>query len=170
MGSEMCIRDRPPSALASSLSSAQNRIWFRYADAAASSLELKFPLTIIDDTTPPNVQLSTLSTRDTIVWTTNEFAACDFEYGLSRNNLNQRIDNDRFRESHSADITGISPGQVFYYRISCTDLSNNSSTSSIIEVGVAPTPVPTQTPSPTSTPDPGSGSSDPFIFLPIVVR
>ena len=162
----------PPSSFQSNLATMTDRVFFRSADGSRSEISLAFPLTIIKDTVSPQLALAPGSTRDRLVWTTNEFAECVFKYGLSSGSLTQTVQKSGFYTTHTADITGIPADRVYFYQLTCTDISGNSASSAVIEVDVAPsTPEPTATPTPgpTATPDPVT-NTDQFVYLPYVTR
>ena len=86
------------------------------------------------DVTPPVITniiatSSTDGTSATITWTTNENANSRVDYGTSSGALAQNVSNATLVTTHSLQLTGLTPGTTYYYRVTSVDAANNSATS-----------------------------------------
>ncbi len=89
--------------------------------------------TVIIDSTPPVVSginvIAVNTTTASITWSTNENTDSYIEYGVSTSyGANSAMSSSAI--SHSASLTGLTPGTTYHYRIVSTDLATNQSTSS----------------------------------------
>jgi hypothetical protein len=73
-------------------------------------------------------------------WTTDESANSVLNYGTVSNNLNLNSNTTALVLNHSLFISGLTPGTIYYYQISSTDCSNNTTTQTIANFTV-PAPV-----------------------------
>ena len=101
------------------------------------------------DTTPPVITGVTASpvangTSATITWTTNEGATSRVDYGTSADALNQNVNNATLVTSHSVNLTGLTPGTTYHFRVRSTDAATNEGTS----------PPPSEPPTTFTTPTP----------------
>ncbi len=86
-----------------------------------------------EDNTPPiitnvNAQPSADGTSVTITWQTNEPANSSVNYGTNAGTLNNQHADANAVTSHSITLTGLTPGTVYYYRVSSSDGSINTAT------------------------------------------
>jgi hypothetical protein len=95
---------------------------------AASSLDRYFDLSIEGVTTPcgvtltrqPYLQLST-PTSMTVRWRTNAAIIGRVKYGTSMGGLTQFVDDSAPTTEHVITLTGLTPNQLYYYSVGCTD-------------------------------------------------
>lgn len=85
------------------------------------------------DTTPPVIsgvmQASVMPTTASFVWSTDELATSTFKYGTTES-YGQTASLDASQTTmHTATITGLTPATLYYYCITATDSSNNTSSS-----------------------------------------
>lgn len=85
------------------------------------------------DTTPPtisNIQASNIiQTSAKITWTTDEPATSQVEYGKTTSYGNQTPLDSALVTSHSVDLSGLSPGTTYHYRVKSKDAAGNSAVS-----------------------------------------
>lgn len=121
-----------PPALQTRLNSVADRLAFQYPDRNRR-VALNYPATLIGDTTPPAIVTtpgnSWNGTTATITWTTDEFTTYLLRYGTSPGNYPSQVSSDVFRKDQWAVLTGLSPTETYYYKITSTDLSGNQATS-----------------------------------------
>ncbi len=83
----------------------------------------------IDDTTGPTIYNygETNKTLDSavITWSTTEPANERVDYGLSCTNLNDYERNTLYSKEHAVELTGLSSGTTYYYKITSCDYQNN---------------------------------------------
>ncbi|MFZ4769751.1 MAG: LamG-like jellyroll fold domain-containing protein, partial [Ferruginibacter sp.] len=94
-------------------------------DEAAFSFSLKgtgvaAPLVISNIVTTPNA-----NGNSTITWTTDIPSTSVVDYGTISNNLNQNTNNASLVTSHSIQISGLTMGTTYYFRVSSADAGNN---------------------------------------------
>jgi len=70
-------------------------------------------------------------TSATITWTTNELTKGTVYYGTSDADLSQEASEDGFKESHSQEITSLTPATTYFYKITVVD-SDDAATESDI--------------------------------------
>ncbi|MCW5920770.1 MAG: DUF4082 domain-containing protein [Saprospiraceae bacterium] len=85
------------------------------------------------DVTPPEITSVTATpnangTEATVTWNTNESANSLVQYGTNPNNLNMSGSNAAPTLSHSILLTGLTPGTLYYYRVTSEDGVGNSAT------------------------------------------
>lgn len=85
------------------------------------------------DTTAPTISGITLSsvtgTGATISWTTNENADTQVFYGLTSGYGSQTTLNTTLGTSHTASISGLSPGTAYHYQVRSKDAAGNTASS-----------------------------------------
>jgi hypothetical protein len=85
------------------------------------------------DTAPPtisNILISAGDIRATVTWSTDENADSLVEYGLSTTYGSQVADG-ALTQSHTVNLTGLTPLTRYYYRITSRDSSGNSSNTGV---------------------------------------
>lgn len=85
------------------------------------------------DTTPPtisNILISAGDIRATVTWNTDENADSLVEYGLSTTYGSQVADGT-LTQSHTVNLTGLTPLTRYYYRITSRDSSGNSANTGV---------------------------------------
>jgi hypothetical protein len=85
------------------------------------------------DTTAPTISSVASSnvtgTTATITWTTNETSDSQVEYGTTTSYGNQTTLNASLVSSHSQNLSGLSPGTTYNYRVKSSDAAGNLATS-----------------------------------------
>jgi hypothetical protein len=85
------------------------------------------------DTTPPAISAvsatANLNGSATVTWTTNEASDSRVDYGTDPANLGQNVSNPAPVTSHSVQLTGLTPGATYHYRVRSADAAGNASTS-----------------------------------------
>lgn len=95
-----------------------------------SSAPLSFTTTAAD-TTPPVISAVTATpgnTTATVVWTTNEGSNSRIDYGTTAASLSSTATDASFVTSHSLNLTGLTAGVTYYYRVISVDSAGNSTT------------------------------------------
>lgn len=115
------------------------------------------------DTTAPSIQnvvSNQISTQGAHVeWTTDELSTSTLEYGTTTAYGNSRV-STAFATSHSYDLSGLTTGTTYYYRVSSTDAAGNTQSLSGYTFTTASGDQP-QNPTETPTPAP---SNSPLVF------
>jgi hypothetical protein len=84
------------------------------------------------DLTPPvitAVAATPGTTSATITWTTNEAADTTVRYGTVATSLTQSVTDAAMVSSHSITLTGLTPGQTYFYTVHSKDAAGNTATS-----------------------------------------
>ena len=63
-----------------------------------------------------------------ITWTTDKYSHSRVEYGTDPTTLGTSISNPTLVTSHAISLTGLTIGATYYFRVTSTDFSNNSTT------------------------------------------
>jgi hypothetical protein len=132
------------------------------------------PVTI---TGGPSATVGGNGTTATIAWTTNVGTTTEVDYGTDPNQLASTVQVPGLVTSHSALLERLTPGTVYYYRVSGSDSAGNFVSSVVLSFQTSgapvstptptpapgqptptPTPSPTRTPTPTPTPTPPSNA------------
>lgn len=127
------LRDYPitpvPETLQTLLEQVEARIVVEYANANRY-YSLTYPSALIGDTVAP--QVSNIVTTPSgagnveISWTTDEYTISMIEYGTQSGVYTETVTDDWFRKEHQITLTGLTTGEVYYYRIYNSDRSGNS--------------------------------------------
>jgi hypothetical protein len=121
----------PPisSTLTSLMAQVGDRFVMQYADANRF-YNLAYPIAMIGDTTPPQITApptaSSSGSSATLSWMTDEFASTVLEYGAETGVYTQTISDNLYYKLHEFTLTGLTPGQRYYYRMQHTDRSGNT--------------------------------------------
>jgi hypothetical protein len=106
-------------------------------DAAGNlsvSADRTFTTAAAPDTTPPTISsiaASGITTSGaTVTWTTNEASNTQVEYGLTTSYGSQTTLNTSMVTSHSAQLSGLSAGTLYHYRVKSRDAAGNLRVSS----------------------------------------
>ena len=103
-------------------------IAYAFFDATAGNYTAGYPV----DNNPPVITaiIATPHTNGTatISWTTDENANSSVSFGLSAGNLNLSATDGAMVTSHSLLLTGLIPGNIYYFRVQSADGANNSTT------------------------------------------
>src|SRR5215207_6508116 len=79
----------------------------------------------IADTTPPSITgidaTSVSSTSASIVWTTNEPADAQVDYGLTASYGSSSTLNTNLQSNHLVQLTGLAPNTTYHYRVKSKD-------------------------------------------------
>ena len=85
------------------------------------------------DTTPPTISSvsATANTNGTatVSWTTNEASNTRVDYGTAPDNLNLNASDAAMVTSHSIQLTGLTPGATYHYRVRSADAAGNAAQS-----------------------------------------
>jgi hypothetical protein len=65
----------------------------------------------------------------TVSWSTNEASTSRVDYGATAASLSQNVSDATRVSAHSMQITGLTPGATYYFRVSSADAAGNSATS-----------------------------------------
>jgi hypothetical protein len=105
-------------------------------DAAGNlgvSADQTFTTATVTDTTPPTISgiaTSGVTTSSaTVTWTTNEASNTQVEYGLTTSYGSQTTLNTSLVTSHSAQLSGLTAGTLYHYRVKSRDAAGNLSVS-----------------------------------------
>jgi len=100
----------------------------------AVSSDFSFTTTIPPDTTPPvisGVASNNVSSGGaTLVWTTDEPADAQVEYGVTTSYGSSTTLNTALMTSHSAELTGLMDSTTYHFRVKSRDASGNLAVSS----------------------------------------
>ncbi len=85
------------------------------------------------DTAPPVISGVSAVARDdgtaTVTWQTNEASSTRLDYGLSAGSLTSQVSDPALVTSHSASLSGLTPGRTYHFRVSSADDARNTATS-----------------------------------------
>ena len=121
-----------PNTLQTLLGQVGTRFIIQYANANRV-YGFIYPLDLVGDSTPP--QISGLVANpigagvEMISWTTNELATSSLHFGTQSGVYTQTISNTLFKRLHEVTIAGVKSSTKYYYYVSNTDRSGNSSQS-----------------------------------------
>lgn len=121
-----------PETLQTLLEQVEARIVVEYANANRY-YSLTYPSALIGDMVAP--QVSNIVTTPSgsgnveISWTTDEYTISMIEYGTQSGVYTQTVTDDWFRKEHQITLTGLTTGELYYYRIYNSDRSGNSAQS-----------------------------------------
>ncbi len=97
-------------------------------------VDVVFATTIATDTTPPvisSVQAGSITTTTaTITWTTDEASDSQVDYGTTASYGSSTPLNSSSVTSHSQQITGLTAGTLYHYRVRSRDAAGNTANSS----------------------------------------
>ena len=118
------------------------------------------PTSTPSDTTPPiisNIVTPTITNNSaTIAWNLSEGGTGQIEYGTTTNYGSVSVLETGFLTFHSQNISNLTPGTLYHYRIKSKDAANNLATSAdrtfTTTGGITPTTRPSNTPTPTNIP------------------
>jgi phosphodiesterase/alkaline phosphatase D-like protein len=87
------------------------------------------------DPNPPVITLVTaipgLAGTATVTWTTNKLATSRVDYGTSSGSLTLNVSNPALVTSHSLNLSGLTQGTTYFFRVTSVDSSSNSSSSPV---------------------------------------
>ena len=84
------------------------------------------------DTTAPAISAVTATatgTSATVTWTTDEPSDSRVDYGTAPGSLTANVSDASLVTSHSATLTGLTPGTTYHFRVRSADASGNARTS-----------------------------------------
>ena len=121
-----------PPSLRTLLQQVPHRVVFSFANSNLE-YELNYPLALIGDTTPPRARSivpRTIAVDSVVIaWTTDEFTTSIVRYGTRPGVYSYEVRSPLYTKQHEVILTGLTLGMRYYYKISCTDRSNNTYTS-----------------------------------------
>jgi hypothetical protein len=101
---------------------------------ANSVLALGYPLTLIGDTTPPQITQIAVAMQGVesavVTWTTNEFADSTVRCGTASGSYTMTFSDPLYVKQHAVTLTGLTAGTKYFCRARSTDLSGNTTQSS----------------------------------------
>jgi len=104
-----------------------------YDAAGNSGISTPVSVTVFNDITPPSISnilvTNIAQTSATITWTTDEPATSQVEYGLTTAYGSQTNLDTNLVTSHSQNLTSLSAGTLYNYRVNSKDAANNQSLS-----------------------------------------
>lgn len=121
----------PPNGLLSLLQSVENRFVLQFANAK-NVVPLHYPVAMIHDDTPPVITRLTGGSSGgspILEVTTQEYTTAELSYGASLGNYTTTLVDDQFELKHTFQLPTLLPGAKYYYRVSVTDRSGNTSLS-----------------------------------------
>jgi hypothetical protein len=121
--------DPIPGTLEGLLDGISDRFVFENADGN-EVFEIIYPLELIDDNTPPAIGNISPAIRDSsivvISWTTDEFAIGELSFGAKSGDYSDTISDPLYKKEHIYTLSDLSVGTTYYYKITCTDRSGNT--------------------------------------------
>jgi Domain of unknown function (DUF4082)/Bacterial Ig-like domain/Bacterial Ig domain/Purple acid Phosphatase, N-terminal domain len=85
------------------------------------------------DTTPPSISAvaatANVNGTATVTWTTNEASDSRVDYGTDPANLGQSASSPSSVTSHGVQLTDLTPGATYHFRVRSADAAGNASTS-----------------------------------------
>ena len=98
---------------------------YAFFDALTGDYEATY---LVDNTGPVITDVSAIPGTNSalISWTTDEAADSRVDYGISEGSLSLNESNAALETSHAITLTGLTPGIMYYYRVTSTDAANNS--------------------------------------------
>lgn len=86
---------------------------------------------VFTDNAPPVILaplVTSAGATATVSWTTNEPSTSRVDYGLSASALTSNVSSPALVTSHGRDLTGLTPGATYFYRVTSVDALGHSST------------------------------------------
>lgn len=118
-----------PSQLQELLALIPSRVTIQSANSNRT-FSLNYPITLIEDPTPPQISNVSATGQGTIRWTTDEFSTSMVRYGTQPTVYPYSISNTLYTDLHIITLNNLIPGTVYYYKIYSTDRSGNTVESS----------------------------------------
>jgi hypothetical protein len=126
--------------------------------------DISFAYSSTPDTTPPLITaLAATAHNDgtaTITWTTDEPSDSAISYGTAQGSLTLIGSDSTLVLSHSLTLTGLSPNQTYYYRVSSTDAGTNTASAPALPAPPASFTTPSANLVDTTVADFGAGTPD----------
>jgi hypothetical protein len=117
-----------PGELVARVSQVSDRIIMQFADNNFHA-SLGYPVALFNDSTAPLI--STVTTDRCIInWTTDEFADSTVTYGAQSGAYPESVNDPLYTKQHAVTLSALIPGSIYYLKVSSTDRSGNTSTSS----------------------------------------
>ena len=117
-----------PTELQDRIGPVSDRVAVEYA-SSTSPIELAYPVELMNDNQPPEItQVDAVGNM--ITWVTDEFATSTVLYGTQSGVYSQTVSDPLYAKQHKITLTGLTPGTTYYYKVSSTDRSGNTATSS----------------------------------------
>lgn len=141
----------PPANLVTLLQVAADRFVLQYANAS-NALILDYPVGLVGDSNPPifsQINSQRLGGKLTVTVNTNEYTLAQMDYGLTSGQYTNSVYDDSFDYEHVFTITGLQEDGTYYFQVTITDRSGNSTV---------------------STEDSSSPSTSVYIYLPLLVK
>ena len=124
----------PPSGdLLTLLGQVEDRFILQYANADRI-LAVSYPVPLVGDTWPPQfseVSATTIGPGSVrITWMTDELATSHITYGLAPGVYTQTVSDPLFYKIHVVTLNGLTPTEVYYFKLAGSDRSGNNGQSS----------------------------------------
>lgn len=105
-----------------------DRFVIQYANANRF-YSLTYPLELIGDNIPPQISNLSAKSNGAVQWNTDEYTTCEVRYGTQSGIYPYMISDPLFYKLHQIMLTSLTPGTTYYYKVSCTDRSGNTTES-----------------------------------------
>ncbi len=127
--SHLEMHEMPEELLNTTKDVPERRLIIEYAESN-SYMPLKFPIGLMNDTTPPiidNIYVTNVTNNSAIVtWRTDGFADSLVRYGANPMVYTRICKDNLFVKEHLVALTGLSPAMTYYFIVNSTDRSENS--------------------------------------------
>jgi hypothetical protein len=117
-----------PAGLSSLLTQVMDRFVIQAANAN-SYYPFVYPMDIIGDASPPRISGLTAASHGLISWETDEYTISQLLYGTQSGNYPNELTNPLYYRNHQFQLSGLTAGETYYFRVRCTDRSGNMTTS-----------------------------------------
>lgn len=117
-----------PSTLRDLFLQVKDRFIFQYANANRF-IDLNYPANLVGDTDPPAIQNLAVNSSGLVSWDTDEYADGELFWGEQSGNYTLAISNTLYSLSHQLQMSGITPGKIYYYIVASSDRSGNTAQS-----------------------------------------
>jgi hypothetical protein len=105
-----------------------DRFVIQYANANRY-YNLTYPLDLVGDNVPPQISNISVKGNGLVQWNTDEYTTCEVRYGTLPGIYPYIISDPLFYKLHQIMLTNLIPGTTYYYKVSCTDRSGNTTES-----------------------------------------
>jgi hypothetical protein len=109
-----------------------NSLWSCQGSNGGTTASCSLPISAPDTTAPvlSSITATALSTSAAILWTTNEPATTQVQYGLTTAYGNSTAVVYALTTSHTNNLTSLTPNTIYHYRVISRDGASNTATSS----------------------------------------
>lgn len=98
-----------------------------HAANGTSLITTTYPVTLINDQSPPQVSAVQRSSQQPLLvtWSTDEFTSSEIQYGTQPGSLTLSVQDDLFSKTHALTLTGVPADADIYLVIRSVDRSGN---------------------------------------------